>query len=97
MHFATCEVAGKLWSDLLSLAGKEELRDDREKERLALFALLPGEQLEDGWVLMSHPFLAAIVGGANFNANNMNVRSPFLPMCESKSQRVEHPSSRMHS
>ena len=50
IHFATCEVAGKLWSDLLTLTGREDLRDQKERERFALFALLPNEHLEAGWV-----------------------------------------------
>ena len=45
-HFATCEVASKLWDDLILLAGGEGLRNDKERERFALFALL---YRKDSW------------------------------------------------
>ena len=66
LHFATCEVAGKLWSDLLLLAEKAEPQSAVGKERFALFALLPDEKLESVWVslhlLLWKHLIAAIVG-----------------------------------
>ena len=50
LHFAMCDKAGKIWVDLNEISGKHANMQGRERERFAMFALLPTGNLESVWI-----------------------------------------------
>ena len=80
IHFATCEKAGKIFTDLCRLSTNGWTpSDNTERERFGLFAIKPGDPIKEGWVnlhlLLWRQFIGMLVGiekeGYKFNAEQV--------------------------
>ena len=64
-HFASCEVASKLFKGFKTLSNSAVEEEGQEWERFSLFALLPSGKMREGWIslhlLIWKQFIALLV------------------------------------